>query len=116
MKKVIGWIFFVGGILVPIMAIILAIVDPNDNIVLTFGLIGKSLIATVIAVPWGAHLIKQAREEDMARIAREIRQLAAEKEAEWLQETNGSIPMPDWLKQKGYLDKYKSVIDLDGNE
>ena len=116
MKKIIGWIFCVAGILVPVVAIIMTIVDPNDNIAISLGLIGKSLIATVIAVPWGAYLIKQARKEDMARIVQEIRRLATEKEAEWLQETNGSISMPDWLKQKGYLDKYKAVIDLGSNE
>lgn len=113
MKRTIGWVLIAIGILLPVVATIGSFIAPSAIPGLNVGLILKSLIAGAVGVISGAVLVNQARATEREHTINEIRQLGESKRAEWMAETGGSIPLPLWLKQKGYLDKYKSVVDLD---
>lgn len=122
MKKLFGWLLMlVGGGLIIFSIVyfffgtetIIHTGDPIEETGVTLGFLIKSGVAGIIGLISGATLVNRARAGERTRIIQEIRQLGEEKEAEWLKETDGNIPLPEWLKQKGYLDKYKSVVDLD---
>lgn len=113
MKKTIGWVFIILGVFGPLFVITMSFVDPLDDIAISAGLIIKGVIAFFIAVPWGASLVISARKEEEERILKEIKRLSEDKTPEWIEETDGDIPLSEWLKQKGYLDKYKHMVDLD---
>lgn len=65
-----GKIFIVLGLLLTIGATIGFFVDSSANPVISLGVLIRSLVASVIAVPWGVKLVQQANTEKARRIAR----------------------------------------------
>ena len=121
-KKVTGWVFVISGASLIIFSIgyfflgsepIVNTGDPVADVGFTVGRLIYFCIGGFMSLVWGARMVGKARVEEAMKAVEEIRQLAEERESEWLEETQGNIPLPQWLDQKGYLDKYKSRFKLD---